>query len=290
MDESLDSLLGFGGGADGATRGPSTGRLLSLPVASIEPSSYQPRRHFDDEGLMALAESVRELGVLQPVLVREVEGDRYELIAGERRWRAARRAGLVVMPAIVRKVDDQRSLEEAVVENLHRADLNALEEAAAYRQLIDEFGLTQDDVARRVGRSRSAVANTLRLFQLPTQVQRLVATGVLSAGHARALLAYPEPAVQTAVAVRVVEEELSVREVEDLVRSASRRSGSGSGDGGAGRGSDRPAALLEMESVLSDRLETRVSASIGRGRGRLIVEFADLDDLDRIYRILNGGR
>ena len=300
MDDSLDALLGLsgsagangaGGMAGGRPTGASGGRLASIPIASVEPNELQPRRHFDEEGMAALTESVGQLGVLQPVLVRPLPEDRYQLIAGERRWRAARRAGLTLIPAIIRNIDDQRSLEEAVVENLHRADLNALEEAAAYRQLIEEFGLTQELVAERVGRSRSAVANTLRLFQLPTSVQRLVATGTLSAGHARALLGCGEQSLQIELAVRAVEEELSVRQVEQLVRTAGGpRSDSGDASGPRGNGSGRPAALLEMESLLSERLDTRVTASMGRGRGRLVVEFADLDDLDRIYRILHGGR
>jgi ParB family chromosome partitioning protein len=292
VDDSLDALLGLssvGNGQSGRLTGSSGGRLVSIPIASVEPNDHQPRRHFDEEGMTALADSIGQLGVLQPVLVRPLGDERYQLIAGERRWRAARRAGLTLVPAIIRDVDDQRSLEEAVVENLHRADLNALEEAAAYRQLIEEFGLTQELVAERVGRSRSAVANTLRLFQLPTGVQRLVATGVLSAGHARALLGCHSSAAQIELAGRAVAEELSVREVEHLVRSTgggSDRDERRSGSSGRG-GKSRPAALLEMEHLLSERLETRVTASIGRGRGKLVVEFADLDDLDRIYQILN---
>ena len=282
--EGLDALLGLTGEQLGSGPGGGAGRLVQAPVGSIEANEFQPRQHFDEDELATLASSIAVVGVLQPLLVRRIDEHRYELIAGERRLRAARRAGLVTVPVLVREVDDQRSLEQAVVENVHRSDLNVLEEAAAYRQLMEEFGLTQDEVAHRVGKSRSAIANTVRLFQLPVQVQRLVAAGALSAGHGRALLAFPAADVQVRIALRIVEEELSVREVERLVRAASQRDGDGREDGR--RTVDRPAALLEMESVLADRLDTRVTATMSGGRGRLVVEFADLDDLDRIYRIL----
>jgi ParB family chromosome partitioning protein len=201
VGENLDSLLGLDGRSPSrpvpASREPaSPGGLLNLPVEVIRPNELQPREDFDEAELSSLADSIDELGVLQPVLVRQLTGGEYELVAGERRWRAARRAGLRVIPAIVRDVSDRESLEQAVVENVHRADLNVLEEAAAYRQLIDDFGLTQDVVAQRVGKSRSAVANTLRLLQLPNGVQRLIVSGELTAGHARALLAFPDPGVQ----------------------------------------------------------------------------------------------
>jgi ParB family chromosome partitioning protein len=233
---------------------------------------------------------VAEVGVLQPVLVRQLSDDEYELVAGERRWRAARRAGLRVIPAIVRDVSDRESLEQAVIENVHRADLNVLEEAAAYRQLVDDFGLTQDMVAQRVGKSRSAVANTVRLLQLPGSVQRLIVAGQLSAGHARALLAFPDPGLQAELAARVVSEDLTVRQVEELVRAASQRSGGAPGDRGGQVGSMKPAALLEIEELLAERLETTVKVTLSRNRGRLMVEFADLDDLDRIYRLLAERR
>ncbi len=224
------------------------------------------------------------------MLVRRNDESRYELIAGERRWRAARLAGLSEVPAVIRQVDDRTSLEQAVVENLHRADLNGVEEAAAYRQLVDEFAMTQDEVARRVGKSRSAVANTLRLLQLPAAVQRLITTGVLSAGHARALLAFPDPSIQIELAKRVVDEELSVREVEELVRAASRgRKQPDRGSSSGTAGGPQTASMLEIERLLAERLDTRVTVSMSRsrGRGRMIVEFADLEDLDRIYRELD---
>ncbi len=270
-----------------------------LPVNSVSANEYQPRNRFDEEALVSLAESIRELGVLQPILVREIGPGRFELIAGERRWRAARRVGLTVIPAIVREIGDQGSLEQALVENLHRQDLNALEEAAAFRQLMDDFGLSQSDVAKRVGRSRSAVTNTLRLFQLPAAVQRMVAGGELSAGHARALLGHPDRPVVEELAAQVVEEGWSVRELERHIKDAL----GGTPDGGDGGevddaalvepptddpppepGTTKPAALLELEQLLGEHLETRVSVSLGAKRGTIKIDFADLDDLERIFR------
>ncbi len=196
--------------------------LREVPISSVRPNRLQPRSHFDEESMSALAASIRELGVLQPVLVREVEGeeDSYELIAGERRWRAARRAGLQTLPVLVQSsTTDAHALEQALVENLHRTDLNALEEAAAYQQLIDEFGFTHEQVATRVGKSRATVTNTLRLLQLPAGAQRAVAEGTISAGHARALLGTPDRALQEALVQRIVAEGLTVRAVEEAVRA-----------------------------------------------------------------------
>ncbi|MCP3989848.1 MAG: ParB/RepB/Spo0J family partition protein [Actinomycetia bacterium] len=296
MGDRLDDLLGLTGReVDGVDRRPTSerGRLTfeEVPIDSIEANRLQPRVRFDDDELASLSASIAEVGVLQPLLIRRVDESRYELIAGERRWRAARRAGLTDVPAVIRQVDDRASLEQAVVENLHRSDLNGVEEAAAYRQLIDEFAMTQEEVARRVGKSRSAVANILRLLQLPAAVQRLITSGVLSAGHARALLAFPDPATQIELAERVVENELSVREVEDLVRAASRAGKQPGRDPSPEPARSRSASMLEIERLLGERLDTRVTVSMGRGRGRgrLIVEFADLDDLDRIYRELDQG-
>ncbi|MGI9616152.1 MAG: ParB/RepB/Spo0J family partition protein [Acidimicrobiales bacterium] len=263
--------------------------FVSVPVGSIEPNEFQPRRRFVEDELDSLAASIVELGVLQPVLLRHIDVDRYELIAGERRWRAAIRAGLTAVPAIVRPADDQSSLEQAVVENLHREDLNPLEEAAAYRQLIDEFDLTQDAVAQRVGKSRSAVANLIRLFQLPSGVQRSIASGELSAGHARALLAFPDPAFQEALAARAVRESLSVRRVEELVRAASQRSAEPDVEQVRGRAeAERSASVLAVEELLADRLATRVEVTTTGERGRIVVEFADAEDLDRVAELLLG--
>lgn len=270
--------------------------LRELPVSQIEPNGNQPRSHFDEEALVSLTDSVRELGILQPVLVRPAGPDRFELIAGERRWRAAKRAGLQTVPAIVRAVEDTASLEQALVENLHREDLHALEEAAAYQQLIEDFHLSHDDVARRVGKSRSAVSNTLRLLALPPAIQKLVADGQLSAGHARALLATPDRAFQQTLARRAASEGLSVRDVEEAVRSHSGddREGEGEAPGSdearpsptsAGRRL-RPPGLLELEGLLSDRLDTRVKVAMGAKRGRVTIDFATLEDLERIYRTM----
>ena len=200
--------------------GESDSLLRVVPISHIRPNAYQPRSHFDEESMGSLAASIREVGLLQPVLVRQLEDeeDSYELIAGERRWRAARRAGLQTIPVLVQVADDVASLEQALVENLHRVDLNALEEAAAYQQLIDEFGLTHEQVATRMGKGRATVTNTLRLLQLPAGAQRALAERTISAGHARALLGTPDRALQEKMVERIVEEGLTVRAVEDLVR------------------------------------------------------------------------
>lgn len=273
---------------------PDDATLRDLSVSQIEPNSHQPREHFDEETLVSLTDSIRELGVLQPVLVRPAGQDRFELIAGERRWRAAKRAGLQTIPAIIRHIDDTASLEQAVVENLHRQDLSPLEEAAAYQQLIEDFELSHDDVARRVGKSRSAVTNTVRLLQLPANIQRQVADGQLTAGHARALLGTPDRAYQDALARRAVAEKLTVRDVEEAVRArsapvaevpAAESDTSQPSSPRAGRGL-RPPGLLELESLLSDRLDTRVKVSMGAKRGKVTIDFATLEDLERIYRAM----
>lgn len=288
LGRGLDALIpGSTDEAGEAVEPPPGPGLSDLLVADIEPNPHQPRSQFDEDSLAALAASIRELGVLQPVLVRPVDG-RYELVAGERRWRAARRAGLERIPAVVRAIDDSTSLEQAVVENLHRQDLNPLEEAGAYQQLVEDFGLTQEEVARRVGRSRSAVANILRLFQLPPSVQRMVRDGQLTAGHARGLLGSPDRAFQEALARRAVEESLTVREVEDVVRE---RQGGGEGAGARPSsapdpGRTRPPGILELEGLLSDRLDTRVMVSMGAKRGRVVIDFATIEDLERIYRLI----
>jgi ParB family transcriptional regulator, chromosome partitioning protein len=270
----------------------SPASLQDLPVASIEPNPNQPRAHFDEDSLADLAASIRELGILQPVLVRAAEPGRYRLIAGERRWRAARRAGLDTIPAIVRETDELGSIEQALVENLHRQDLTALEEASAYQQLIEDFDLTHDEVATRVGKSRVAVTNTLRLLQLPPTIQHFLADGRLTAGHARALLGTPDRGFQETLARRAVDEHLSVRAVEEAVRV--RAAGPARIEGPAPappvaavpRQPLRPPGLLELEELLSDYLDTRVSVTMGTGRGKLVVEFATLEDLERIYRLV----
>jgi ParB family chromosome partitioning protein len=296
------SGLGRGLGALIPAGSPSDSRALlqELAVAAIEPNPNQPRGHFDEETLTSLTDSIRALGVLQPILVRPAGPERYELIAGERRWRAARRAGLQTIPALVKTAEDRSSLEQALVENLHRQDLNALEEAGAYQQLIEDFELTHEDVANRVGKSRVTITNTLRLLQLPPAIQRLVIDGQLSAGHARALLGTPDRAYQEALARRAVNEGLTVRAVEEAVRA---REGApaeggpdGGGAGGPGVGSARSRSrlpvpgLAELEELLADRLDTKVKVEMGPRRGRLTVDFADLEDLERIYRIMAPER
>ena len=268
--------------------------LRELPISEIVANTYQPRSHFDEEALVSLSASIRSVGVLQPILVRELGEDSYELIAGERRWRAAKRAGLQTIPAIVRTAEDEGSLEQALVENLHREDLGALEEAAAYQQLIEEFKLTQDQVATRVGKSRSAVANTMRLLQLPTSMQRLLGEGQLSAGHARALLGTPDRAFQEKLAKAIVSEKLTVREVEDRVRehggTPEPEAGGTTPTGTKPPTIVRPAPLLELEEMLSDHLDTRVAVSMGQRKGRIVIDFSTLEDLERVYRVIVDGK
>ena len=299
LGKGLGSLIPAGDPSADAT-------LVEIPVADITPNPNQPRVHFDEESLVELAASIAEMGVLQPILVRPRDEDRYELIAGERRWRAAQRAGLTAVPAIVRPTDDVSSVEQALVENLHREDLTPLEEAAAYQQLLEDFGLTHDQLAERVGRSRSAITNTIRLLGLPPAVQHLLADGQLSAGHARALLGTPDRAKQEELARLASGEGWSVRAVEQAVRGEvdsgagpdhdQRRDDSrGNGDtptiDGAGLTPTtrlRPPGLLELEQLLADHLDTRVSVSMGSRRGRVSIDFADLEDLERIYRQMTG--
>ena len=279
--------LGKGLGAlipPGTDLSDDPGGLDELPLASITPNRFQPRDHFDEAALSSLADSIREVGVLQPVLVRPVGDGSYELIAGERRWRAARRVGLQTIPALVRETDDSGALEHALIENLHRDGLNPLEEAAAYQQLIEDFGLTHDQVASRVGKGRASVTNALRLLQLPPTIQRMVQQNTLSMGHARALLGTPDRAFQEALARKVVSDDLSVRATEEAVREhqddgnqADRRPRSPSHK-------LRPPGLLELEELLGDYLETRVAISMGSARGKVVVEFSTLEDLERIYR------
>lgn len=259
-----------------------------LPVGAVAVNPYQPREHFDEGALSALTASIREVGVLQPVLVRATGVDAFELIAGERRWRAAKRAGLKTIPAIVRTVEDLTSLEHALVENLHRQDLGALEEAAAFQQLMGDFGLTQEAVAQRVGKSRSSVANSLRLLQLPASVQGLLVAGDLTAGHARALLGVGSRQEQDDLAARILAEDLTVRQVERLVRDGQTRPEPADPPKAQPTPRERPAALLEVEQQLAEQLDTRVQVSMGDKRGKMVIEFADMDDLSRIYRILGA--
>ena len=310
--------------------------LREVPIANIHPNPRQPRTHFDDEALASLAASIKEIGVLQPVLVREAPGSavgEFELIAGERRWRAARRAGLQTIPVLVQTADDTGSLEQALVENLHRQDLNAIEEAAAYQQLIEEFQFSHEQVAKRVGKSRAAVTNTLRLLQLPSGVQKYVVEGQISPGHGRALLGTPDRAFQEELARTIIREGLNVRATEEAVRlhgepavgvdeamgQADRpvtstqpdspptafvpasvvhpptpvpAAGSYAQPGGSG-GTEPPAGqvlpaagLLELEELLAGYLNTRVKVEMANKRGRVVIDFATLEDLERIYKLV----
>ena len=247
----------------------------------------QPREHFDEDALAALTASVREIGILQPVLVRRTGDSEYELIAGERRWRAARRAGLATIPAIIRDASEGESLQQALIENLNREELNPLEEAAGYQQLIEDFGLTHEQLSTRVGKSRVAITNALRLFQLPPSVQRLVADDRLTAGHARALLGTPDRAFQEAFARRAANEQLSVRAVEEAVRQHNELSEPQESSQPRSTPTRlRPPGVLELEELLADHLSTKVRVDMGANRGKVIIEFATLEDLERIYRAM----
>lgn len=301
LGKGLSSLIppgeasGGGGDGDGAV-------LREIPVADITPNPNQPRVHFDEESLAELTASIQQIGVLQPVLVRMTESG-YELVAGERRWRAAGRAGLATIPAVVRTTDDLASVEQALIENLHRQDLTALEEAAAYQQLIEDFDLTHEQVAERVGKSRSAITNTLRLLGLPPVIQHLLADGRLSAGHARALLATPDRSLQEELARHAADEGWSVRAVEEAVRLGGlpepameedepRPQPSPPTNDGAGLTATtrlRPPGLLELEELLAEHLDTRVGVQMSAKKGRITIDFADLEDLERIYRRMTGG-
>lgn len=275
---------------DGLIVVPGVG-YAEIPVADIRPNPKQPRSVFDEEAMAELVHSIREIGVLQPVVVRPVKEadapERYELIMGERRWRASKEAGLTALPAIVRETADDDLLRDALLENLHRSQLNALEEAAAYQQLLDDFGCTHEDLAARLGRSRPQISNTIRLLRLPPPVQRRVAAGVLSAGHARAILGLDDTGAMEKLAGRIVAEGLSVRAVEEIVAM--------------GEGEKRPAAKRkvrpgqrtgELDDVarrLGDHFDTRVSVALGRSRGKLTVEFATVDDLNRILGLMAPG-
>jgi len=254
-------------------------------IGAVTPNPRQPRQNFDEETLAELALSVREVGLLQPIVVRKVMPGHFELVMGERRWRAAQRAGLERVPAIVRDTAENELLRDALVENLHREQLSPLEEAAAYQQLLDDFGATHEELARRVGRSRPHISNTIRLLNLPPTVQKRVAAGVLSAGHARALLTVENPDEQERLAHRIVAEGLSVRAVEEVVAV---------GDGARPKPERRPTAkkpvapgLHELSDRLSDLFDTRVKVELGRRKGKIVVEFASLDDLERIVTAMS---
>jgi len=259
--------------------------LRQVLLSDIERNPYQPRTVFDDEKLSELTTSIKEVGVLQPILLREQNGQ-YELIAGERRWLAARRAGLSSIPAVVRRIQDIQSFEQAIIENLHREDLNPIDEAVAYHRLMDEFSMTQQQVAERVGRSRPAVANALRLLHLASDVQRLIMDGALSAGHARCLTGITDGKIQEKLVSRILSEALSVRQLESIVNDLQDETSDAIKEKVIYGTSLKEAAYLEVEKVLSERFDTKVSV-VSRGKkGRLVIEFADPDDLQRIFNIL----
>ncbi|GAB3120132.1 ParB/RepB/Spo0J family partition protein [Streptomyces calidiresistens] len=263
--------------------------FAELPLDAIAPNPRQPREVFDEDALAELVTSIKEVGLLQPVVVRRLESGRYELIMGERRLRACREAGLTAIPAIVRSTEDDRLLLDALLENLHRAQLNPLEEAAAYDQLLRDFKCTHDELADRIGRSRPQVSNTLRLLKLSPAVQRRVAAGVLSAGHARALLSVDDPEEQDALAYRIVAEGLSVRAIEEIVTLRARENGKPAKARGPRPGRRISPALENLAGRLSDRFETRVKVDLGQKKGKIVVEFASMEDLERILGQLAPG-
>jgi ParB family chromosome partitioning protein len=283
--------------------GSGTG-LQEISVSSIDPNPNQPRNHFDEDSLAELSASIKAIGLLQPVLVRPSSTpDRFELIAGERRWRASKRAGLSTIPAIVRVTDDVSSVEQALVENLHRQDLTPLEEAAAYQQLLEDFSMTHEQVAAKVGKSRSAITNSLRLLTLPPTIQQYLAEGRLSAGHAKALLGTPDRALQESLARVAVDQSLTVRGLEEAVRNAVNPGAASTtvapkpGTTGAKPKTGTPGrvnlvkepGLHELEELLSEHLATPVTVTLSGKHGKMVVEFADLEDLERIYRLMTEG-
>lgn len=278
---------------------PATSGLRDIEISAIDPNPRQPRVHFDEDTLSELSASIRAIGLLQPVLVRPAKDDRYELIAGERRWRAATRAGLTVIPAIIRITDDVSSVEQALVENLHRQDLTPLEEAAAYQQLLDDFNLTHENIALKVGKSRSAITNSVRLLALPAIIQQLLADGRLSAGHAKALLGTPDRTFQEQLARRAADGNWTVRAVEDAVRQHQRptttttvmdqKTMTSVATSTRDRQTLRAPGLLELEHLLAEHLDTTVSVTMSGKNGKVIIQFADLDDLERMYRLMTEG-
>ena len=280
LGRGLGALIPSGDGA-GAVPGA---HFREIPVERIAPNPRQPREHFDPDALAELVTSIKEVGLLQPVVVRDAGEGRYELIMGERRLRASREAGLDTIPAIVRDTPDDALLRDALLENLHRQQLNPLEEAAAYQQLLEDFGATHEELAGRIGRSRSQVTNTIRLLNLPGPVQKRVAAGVLTAGHARALLGLDDAEAQERLAARIVAEGLSVRAVEEAVHLGE----TGGPEPAAPRRTARahsPAAA-DLAARLSDYFDTRVRVELGRRKGKIVLEFGSLDDLERIVELM----
>jgi ParB family chromosome partitioning protein len=286
-DAAADVVIG--GGVAAAQEAAGIGAVYrEIDPTHIEPNPRQPRQVFDEEALAELVHSIREFGLMQPIVVREVGSSRYQLVMGERRWRAAQQAGLAAIPAIVRETADDDLLRDALLENIHRAQLNPLEEAAAYQQLLDEFGVTHEELAGRIGRSRPVISNMIRLLRLPIPVQRRVAAGVLSAGHARALLALDAGAgAQEELAARIVAEGLSVRATEEAVTLANR-----AGEKPAAPKRRKPIQMPGLQDVaerLSSTYDTRVTVSLGKRKGKIVVEFGSVDDLQRIVELMNSS-
>ena len=272
----------------GAPESGEASGLLEVPVNAVSPNPKQPRTRFDDEAIGALATSIREVGILQPIVVRKA-GAGYELIAGERRLRAAKLAGLATIPVVVRDTDDADTLREALIENIHREDLGPIELAEAFRQLLEELGLKQEELADRVGVSRSHIANTIRLLQLPIDVQQLLTDGKLQAGHARTLLTLGNAEAQNALALRTVVEDLSVREVEELVRRYVDAPAEKPAKSVTTDAPPTDTTLSEVEEILSEQLATRVQIQMGKKRGRVVIEFGSADDLERIVSEIIGS-
>ena len=254
-----------------------------VDINLISPNPKQPRTVFDEEQLAELALSIKEVGLLQPPVVRSIGNGKYQLIMGERRYRASKLAGLKSIPVIIRQTPDDQLLREALVENIHRSQLNPLEEGAAYQQLLNDFGYTHDELADRLGKSRPAITNTMRLLNLPASVQRRVAAGVLSAGHARALLSLTDEKEIEALANRIVAEGLTVRAVEEIVSTGAAKVKGGS----VKRGKILAPRLKEISDQLSDTLDTRVSVELGKQKGKIVIEFATMEDLERITKLIN---
>ncbi|MCG5433092.1 ParB/RepB/Spo0J family partition protein [Mycobacterium sp. MYCO198283] len=288
MGEAAADVV-IGGAQPTAARGEVGAVYREIDPSAIDPNPRQPRQVFDEEALAELVHSIREFGLMQPIVVRAVEGSpRYQLVMGERRWRAAQQAGLATIPAIVRETADDNLLRDALLENIHRVQLNPLEEAAAYQQLLDEFGVTHDELASRIGRSRPLITNMIRLLRLPIPVQRRVAAGVLSAGHARALLSLEGgPEAQEELAARIVAEGLSVRATEEAVTLANRAGGTGTTPPARRKPIQMP-GLQDVAEQLSTTYDTRVTVSLGKRKGKIVVEFGSVDDLQRIVSMMKA--
>jgi ParB family chromosome partitioning protein len=269
--------------------GEAPAGLLEVPVNAIAPNPKQPRTRWDDEALAELAASIREVGILQPIVVRATSGGGYELVAGERRLRAAKLAGLATVPVVLRDSDDSDLLREALIENIHREDLGPIELAEAFRQLLEDLGLKQEDLAERVGVSRSHIANTIRLLQLPLDVQQLLTDERISAGHARALLALGDQEAMTSLALRIAAEDLSVRETEEMVRRFVETPATQDATAPAKATPSTAPGLVEVEEILSEQLATRVQIRMGKKRGQVVIEFGSADDLERIVSEIIGS-